>query len=387
MSKQINLLYILSPSCFINFERVGFVDRLFMHFQEMSKYFTEIHILSADAKNYSRYLPSNCYHHHFPVLGKRGFPSKIDNALSVMFPILAPFIYPAIFKRCDVYEARYLHGILPASVGRCFSTKPIIVWFPWWWARQKYQNKLIRFKIAKWIEKILFQRTNLILVSNQELMALMREYTSDKVEIDFLGNFIDTNKFSPKPMDKDLGSANILYVGSLTPHKNQQLLLRSVKIALEYVQKPIKVTLIGSGPLKAQLYKHAQDYKIELQIIDKVPNDEIPHYISNCDIFVMTSKGEGNPKALLEAMSCGAACIGTDVSGIRELIQHNVNGILCEEEPESVAAAICKVLSDDKLRNRIQENARRYILDNYSLNQVIKREAQFVRMVFEKFRQ
>ena len=171
--KEVKLLYILAPSAFVNYKRAGFASRVFRHFEEMSRYFGEIHILSADAQNYSDYLPSKCYHHPFGFLGKKGIP-KLDRISLWLFLAFSAFTHSGIYRKCDVYEARYLHGLLPAIIFKCLLKKLIIVWFPWWWAGVSYRDKPIKFKIARWIEKIFFRQADLILVSTEELMKLVR---------------------------------------------------------------------------------------------------------------------------------------------------------------------------------------------------------------------
>ena len=385
--EKLSLLYALNPSGFVDFQRVGFVDRLFARFREMSKHYGEIHILSADVRDYSGYLPSNCYHHHFPLLGKRGFSSRFDRMITTagMFSVVSPFLYANVFARCDVYEARYLHGVIPLFIGKCLFRKPIIVWFPWWWAGMRYRGGSIRFKIARLRERLSFPLTDLALVSTRDLMKLVQDDTSGKVETGYLANFVDTEMFSPRAQNREATVVNVLSVGSLTARKNHRLLLQAVSYAQKHVDRPIQVTLIGSGIQEERLRKYAEDQEVALRIVPRVANSEIPTCISRSDIFMLTSRAEGNPKALMEAMSCGAACIGTNVSGVRDLIQHNENGVLCEERPDSLARAICDLLTDRVLRDRICRNARRYIVENYSLSRIVEKEAGFVDRVFHRF--
>ncbi len=80
------------------------------------------------------------------------------------------------------------------------------------------------------------------------------------------------------------------------------------------------------------------------------------------------------PKALLEAMACGLPCIGSNVEGIREIIKHKENGYLCETDAESIRQAILEVLEDGALRKNIGQNARRTIIDNFSLKKGLEKE-------------
>jgi glycosyltransferase involved in cell wall biosynthesis len=77
-------------------------------------------------------------------------------------------------------------------------------------------------------------------------------------------------------------------------------------------------------------------------------------------------------------MSCGLPCIGTDVEGIREDIRHEETGYLCDTDPEHIATAIHNIISDEVLQKKIGRNARQYIIDNYSIDVVVKQELSVI---------
>src|SRR3546814_21078926 len=90
-------------------------------------------------------------------------------------------------------------------------------------------------------------------------------------------------------------------------------------------------------------------------------------------IFVLPSSYEGHPKTLLEAMACGAAVIGTDVPGIREVIEDGRTGLLCAPTAAALREAIERLLSDEPLRRRMGGNARQQIEMPASLDRVAER--------------
>ncbi len=80
-------------------------------------------------------------------------------------------------------------------------------------------------------------------------------------------------------------------------------------------------------------------------------------------------------------MSCEVACIGTDVLGINNIIKHGINGFLCATNPESIKNAIMEDYNDRELRDNISKNARKFILDNCSLDSITEKEFQFYKSV------
>ena len=97
----------------------------------------------------------------------------------------------------------------------------------------------------------------------------------------------------------------------------------------------------------------------------------------------MPSIAEGNPKVLLEAMSCGIACIGSNIRGINNIIKHKENGFLCETDSISIRDAIVELYNDENLRNKIGKNARKFILDNCSLELITEKEYSFYQEILK----
>ena len=91
-------------------------------------------------------------------------------------------------------------------------------------------------------------------------------------------------------------------------------------------------------------------------------------------IYVLCSFYEGNPKTLLEAMASGCVVIGTDVPGISSVISHKKNGLLIDNSPSSLKESILNVLSDNKLKDTLVENAIEHIKNNNSLENAITKE-------------
>lgn len=95
---------------------------------------------------------------------------------------------------------------------------------------------------------------------------------------------------------------------------------------------------------------------------------DVPSYLRAADVFVLPSKREGLPVALLEAMSCGLACIASRLPGSTDaIIADGVNGVLCEPgDVNELAAALAALLPDRERRARLGEAARATIAAKYS---------------------
>jgi glycosyltransferase involved in cell wall biosynthesis len=83
-------------------------------------------------------------------------------------------------------------------------------------------------------------------------------------------------------------------------------------------------------------------------------------------------------------MSCGVACIGTNIEGINNIIKHKENGFLCETDSESIRNAILTLYKDKDLMKKIAQNARQFILDNCSLKSITNKEYLFYQEILKK---
>ena len=128
--------------------------------------------------------------------------------------------------------------------------------------------------------------------------------------------------------------------------------------------------MIGDGPLRGEVEKAASSKKMCVHFLGIVPNKAIPEIMNNCTIFVLPSLWEGHPKSLLEAMSCGLAVIGYNSPGIRQVIVHGKNGLLCEPDVDSLSKSIQHLLSDANLREELGKNARDFIQAGFSIEKI-----------------
>ena len=90
-----------------------------------------------------------------------------------------------------------------------------------------------------------------------------------------------------------------------------------------------------------------------------LPRAEVFRRIDACDLFVMPSRTEGLPRALVEAMARAAPAIGSRVGGIADLLEDGVNGVLVEPgDTRALADALVRVLSSRTLVERLAQAAR-----------------------------
>lgn len=140
-----------------------------------------------------------------------------------------------------------------------------------------------------------------------------------------------------------------------------------------------KLVIAGSGPERPILEQSIKRLNLRTNVIlaGEIPNSGLPAYYASSDIFVLPSvvaksgDTEGLGVVLLEAIASGTPVIGSDVGGIPDIINHGETGLLVSQKSEkSLADAIIRLLSDEKLRKTLSANALRLVRDRYSWDKV-----------------
>ena len=204
----------------------------------------------------------------------------------------------------------------------------------------------------------------------------IQQYSLPPEHVKVIPNYVMTDLF--KPNKQPCVPNRICFVGRLAEQKNL--------LAFEFM--PVKVcrwnyTLIGEGHLRAALWEAADQSDVHLVMPGNLPHYQLPEVICSSALFVLASIYEGHPKSLLEAMSCGAAVLGANSSGVREQIAHGETGWLVGTDVESIRAGIQHLLADTPLREKLGANTRRFILENYSLDKIVGMEYSLLRDIID----
>lgn len=151
---------------------------------------------------------------------------------------------------------------------------------------------------------------------------------------------------------------DICAVGRLAPQKGYDVLLQAFyKFHLQHKQHHLHI--YGEGALRKTLEKQIQDLDLceSVTLHGSVPG--VMHHVGNMGMYIMASRYEGMPNALMEAMACGLPCICADCDfGPGELIQDHENGILVPvEDTDALADAMAELADDPVLAQKLSHNA------------------------------
>jgi glycosyltransferase involved in cell wall biosynthesis len=199
--------------------------------------------------------------------------------------------------------------------------------------------------------------------------CILRAYGLDS-EVCYLG--IDTDFFQPtnEPVEK-----YVIGLGQLLQHKGPKLAIQALSL-IPSAQRP-KLLWIGNatGNVTAiELADQAKKCGVEFELRIMVTDKELISYLSRAAAMVYSSRLEPFGLAPLEANACGTPVIGLAEGGVRETVIHGVNGLLVPNaRPETLAAAIQKIISEPELAARMRIQCRANVLTQWKSSAAVER--------------
>ncbi len=248
------------------------------------------------------------------------------------------------------------------------------------------------------VERIAMIGADVITSPSKDLAQFVAKDLNYPLEqIKIIHNPIDADVFTPhgnRALAND-DSLNVLFVGRLEERKGIRYLIEAWKEITQAVPKA-RLYVIGDDTktgkqqrsVLAELKKYIDKNNLSENIIfiDRIPLSELPAYYRSADVCVVPSVYDNSPYTCLEAMSCGAAVIGTAAGGMSEYIVHGESGIIVQpKQPSSIATEVISLLQNDQERARLGNNARSRVLINFQRKEVARRMIQLYKQAIDSF--
>ncbi len=311
-----------------------------------------------------------------PLPGVRFIPAK-NKWRGLAYAFMAPFIHRTYFRNLRVLRVMQAGAALPAIIANLIWKTPMVVTYGYRYGRfMKLKGRPLYAVFVSWISRWALRRAAAVIVTTPALEAHVRSLIGPE-KIELIPNGADLSMFSGIVKHKEGDGIHIVFTGRLTPQKNLHLLAD----ALEYVKGEVKLSIIGDGPQRKKLEKLFREKGIDVRFYGVVPQSKLPEIYKNASIFVLPSRVEGHPKALVEAMAAGMACVATDVEGSRELIVHEKTGLLVSEDPRQLGEALSRLAADFALRDSLGRMAAGFAAQNFDIRKLMDRELKLLASV------
>jgi glycosyltransferase involved in cell wall biosynthesis len=293
----------------------------------------------------------------------------------VAYSLLIPFLRRKYLLNSDIYKTNQMLGSWSFVIAKILYKRPSLL-------RSGYTLSLnlgadaSRWKIHvyKMIEFLAYKNCTYATVTSER----DREYISKRfplIKILVVKNYIDTKIFKPDNTNKY--NNRIIFVGRLNEQKNLYELIDSLS------GTGLILDIYGNGELKKELIKYVKKGGFKVNFMGVFPNSKMPNILNKYRYYTLPSLYEGMPKTLLEAMACGLVCIGTNVSGIKEVLIDGFNGYVSDTVKSSdLSVAINKALCSKK--GMIEIQAVRSIHDFHSLDVIFDKELSIIKNILKQ---
>jgi glycosyltransferase involved in cell wall biosynthesis len=175
----------------------------------------------------------------------------------------------------------------------------------------------------------------------------------------------------PNSREHDPGLFRFVFVGRLHPDKDVSTLLSAFS-HLNRTLPACELVIVGDGEERQALAEKARLLGIERAVVFVGHSTDVFSWLASSDAFVMSSKTEGVPLALLEAMSFGLPCVATSVGGIDALLAREAGIVVPPTDVRALESAMRRVATSADLRQRLGRAAKATVISTCALEKSVK---------------
>lgn len=273
--------------------------------------------------------------------------------------------------RLRVHRPDILHTHNPAphqigAAARLIARVPALV-------HTKHGRNNFPTRLHRWKEQLAGRLSTLVVPVSADAATVAR--TSDHVperKIRVIHNGIDTDgspQASPFPAGRP---PRAVHVARLNRVKDQKSLLAATRIVADRVPD-FRLDIVGDGPMNAELRRLATELRLDDIVTFHGMQSDVRPFLAQADFFLLPSLSEGIAITMLEAMCAGLPVVATDVGGNREVVRHDVTGLLVPvRNPEALAEAMLTTIANPDRAREWGGEGRRRVVAEFNIAQTVR---------------
>lgn len=184
------------------------------------------------------------------------------------------------------------------------------------------------------------------------------------------------------------GIINVLYTGRISDSDKGIMLFAAIALECRKREIDTMFTLVGSGPDEKQLQAEIQKHSLQnmIKMIPAVSHEKIDSYYETSHVFLLPSRFEGCPNALMEAMANGLVPVASRIHGsVANIVEDGISGFLFDVGDVGRAAEYLDMLSRDfACLNRIRAAASTRIQNEYSIEKTVRQYAAVLKKIMQQ---
>ncbi len=268
-------------------------------------------------------------------------------------------------ERPDIVHANSSKAGLLGRLAAAPARVPVRVFTVHGWAFKAYSG--VASALYRWADRLTAPLTTVtICVSERERSAGVAARTCRAARTVVIPTAVDAD--TTVPSRRDGRPPRIVTVGRLAAPKDPVTLVRALA-ALHDV--PFSAQIVGDGPERPVVESEIRAAGLEPAVELTGERHDVPQLLAQADVFVLSSRSEGAPISVLEAMAAGLPVVASAVGGVPEIVDDGTTGVLVPPgDPAALAAAIEPLLADATLRDRLGDAGRARVRERFDLAQL-----------------
>lgn len=306
-------------------------------------------------------------------------PTKVD--FSLVIPHSARIDDVLRTLHIDIVHTQHpnLLGVVAQKWARKKKVPLIFTWHSLYDRYAHYTPILPDHIVGKWAmhnAASFAEESEHVIVPTKSVVAVMRDAGVRHDRISVVPSGVDTHLFDDRDgvhIRKKYGINRdhlvLVTISRLTEEKNVLFLMRNVARVLQH--NPNTVFLCcGEGDQIGQMKEICERFGVAGQVIfaGKIPREKVKHYLDAGDLFVYASTSETQGTIVTENMFCGRPTVAIGKNGVGDIVQHNVTGIVTQEDDLLFAEAIQQMIDDKNLRTLCGRRAQEIAQSCYTSN-------------------
>lgn len=235
--------------------------------------------------------------------------------------------------------------------------------------------------------------TDYIVTNSKQIKYFLIEHEGlNNKNIVIIPNGLDLNAYSCSgnriKIQEELGLSEddsvIGFVSRLQAPKDHYTLLDAIEKML-VINKKVKLLLVGNGMEENNIKNYIESKGLTECVLMLGYRRDIPDLLSCMEIFVLSSKKEGQSIAIMEAMAMGLPVVATASGGTPELVDNEITGILVSPcDSDALARALLRLIEDKQLSNSLGNAGKQYMQERYDIDIVIKQYQELYSNILNK---
>ena len=220
------------------------------------------------------------------------------------------------------------------------------------------------------VQRLAYTCATTIVANSRAAAARLRREGIGSRKIVVVPNGLDARAFQTRTARRS--PRTVIVVANLRPEKRHDVLIEAAPQVLSRFPDA-RFHLVGDGPERARLERRAAARGVSGAFVFFGHDSDVAQRLEDADIFVLPSRSEAFPNAVLEAMAAGLPVVASRIDALREVVEEGRTGSLVPPgDPRSLADAVCRLMADPDLATAIGARASADVRARYSFDLMVK---------------